>query len=278
MKVNKLFAVSLIVALVVAALPMSGVFAAGTGGGTGTNNTNGTISKNEIRNLDVEASIFNNLRTKPGQGITFVGKNRQYLARLEFALAQAEAIVAGRLNLSLGSANNSTSGTSSNGTSSSGTSSSGTTSSGTSSSGSTSGTATATPGAGTSSSGSTSGTGSSGTGTTSGTTSGTGTSSGTTTSNSVASSGSATGNNGFVIGKYYQRHPDKLLAMYLHMIRELRAKLGMGNACLAITRNGSNSGNTNGTSNGSNSNNGSNNTAMNSCQRSSTTSTGTTKP
>lgn len=204
MKVKKLFAVSLIVALVVAALPMSGVFAAGTGGG-GSNNNNGTgvISQNEINNLQAQASFFNNLKTQPGQGFSMAGQSQQYLARLQFALAQAEALVAGRFNLTAGTANN---GASSNGTSSKGTSSSGTSSNGTSTSGTSS--------SGTSSSGTTS----SGT-TTSGTSS---------NGTSTTASGTASGTT-LVVGKYYRDHPDKLLAMYLHMIRQLREKLGMGN-------------------------------------------------
>ena len=54
------------------------------------------------------------------------------------------------------------------------------------------------------------------------------TSSGTTTSSSTSTSGSsAAAGTTFTVSKYYQNNPDKLLAMYLHMMRQLRQKLGM---------------------------------------------------
>ncbi len=47
------------------------------------------------------------------------------------------------------------------------------------------------------------------------------------TSSSSTSGSSATASKTLTVGKYYQNNPDKLLALYLHLMRELRIKLGM---------------------------------------------------
>ncbi len=44
---------------------------------------------------------------------------------------------------------------------------------------------------------------------------------------SSSTSSSATASKTLTVGKYYQSNPNKLLALYLHLMRELRLKLGM---------------------------------------------------
>ncbi len=44
---------------------------------------------------------------------------------------------------------------------------------------------------------------------------------------SSSTSSSATTSKTSTVGKYYQHNPNKLLALYLHLMRELRLKLGM---------------------------------------------------
>ena len=48
-----------------------------------------------------------------------------------------------------------------------------------------------------------------------------------TSSSTSSSASSATASKTLTVGKYYQHNPDKLLALYLHLMRELRLKLGM---------------------------------------------------
>lgn len=52
-------------------------------------------------------------------------------------------------------------------------------------------------------------------------------SSGTTSSTSTSGSSATASTTTLALSKYYQNNPDKLLAMYLHMMRQLRQKLTM---------------------------------------------------
>ena len=161
------FVVTLIIVLVLAALPLSAVFAAPTGP---NNNTNQDSWNQKVQNLRADMAVSKNIVTIPGNAAD--SQQQRWLNLYMADLRAAQALAAGRFFT--------------------------------------------------------------GNATTSGTTSGT--SSSTTNGNAA---------NGIGVSKYYQSHPDKLLAWYLHQMRILRAKLGLS-ACSNNSNRGTNGGNNNG--------------------------------
>lgn len=156
--------VATIIAVVLASISATSVFAATGTGGTSQSNTTGAISQSEIRDVQAESTFFNHLqkqRVELSSNASGRAQEQQWLQKYMFALAQAQAIIGGHFGVTTVASKSSTS-TSSSGTASSSTSTSGTT---------------------------------------------------------------ATASTMFTFGKYYQNNPDKLLAMYLHMMRQLRQKL-----------------------------------------------------
>lgn len=92
--VQKIFAISMIMALLVASFAATSVFAApvrqdGGGGEDGS----GGVTPNQVRELQQSQAWFNNFRTKPGRGNS--ARISQYLGQYAFALGQANAILVG---------------------------------------------------------------------------------------------------------------------------------------------------------------------------------------
>src|SRR5512138_1464626 len=92
--VKKIFAISMIMALLVASFAATSVFAApvrqDSGGGE---DGSGGVTPNQVRELQQSQSWFNNFRTQPGRGNS--ARVSQYLDQYAFALGQANAILVG---------------------------------------------------------------------------------------------------------------------------------------------------------------------------------------
>jgi len=161
------FVVTLIIVLVLAALPLSAVFAAPTGP---NNNTNQDSWNQKVQNLRADMAVSKNIVTIPGNAAD--SQQQRWLNLYMADLRAAQALAAGRFFTGNAITSNTASGTSST----------------------------------------------------------------TTTNGNTA--------NGVGLGKYYQSHPDKLLALYLHQLRVLRAKLGLS-ACSTTNNRGTNSSNNN---------------------------------
>lgn len=89
---RKVSVISLIVALMLASLPVASVFAApptqGGGGGSNLEDSWG----NKLRQLQAEVTFFNNFQTKPGQNRN-AGNVGQYLDKYRATLAAAQGLV-----------------------------------------------------------------------------------------------------------------------------------------------------------------------------------------
>ena len=116
---KSVFAVSIIVALILASLSAMSVFAAPPNPSNPTGNSLSNTWGNQWRDLQFAQAWYNNYRSQPGQNSnSHDSKIQQWLERYAFALRQASAIVRGGVNAN-GQANNSTSSTSSQSSSSS---------------------------------------------------------------------------------------------------------------------------------------------------------------
>lgn len=111
---KKLFAVVLIMALLLAAIPAVSVFAAPgqppTPGGNGSN----AVSASQFRELQQAQTWYSNFRSQPGQ-FSNNAKISQYLDQYAFALRMANAVLVGGANTNGQSNNANNQGNSSNG-------------------------------------------------------------------------------------------------------------------------------------------------------------------